>query len=696
MENMDNVQNLKRTTDDIVRNQPNQQAISLSALGTNQNTSAQPIVSINTTNGLSGVQNGNDERDHQVVRINPNPIHRKVARRTIEDPSELNTIDPAEVIPQKPKPASTTPRDKAMGELASAVQRKQQEYRDFVAQATAEDAINRERVEDGMEEVGDEMNYMPGDLHTPIPEDQKVQVNTGANMMSEEEDFFSDEDIEQDNSGFDMDYAPTANARVYAHSPFDESTISGGKSDYSMVSNIQTQPDDETAPNYGDYEEDSTMLNNNYNIDNTTKDGYYDLPFKTEDVENLANDTPVVDEEVEYTPESKSVVSSALNEVSNSDFEIDEADFEDVTHETEEQLTDEQIEILEQAAERNLRSDILKKIINTGKRVNTTQFTVSNKVVSLKEAMRNVNTEVQRTASWPMMFAGRPFKASSLKGPEIAMLAEMEENNNTGFSITREQARIIYEHDVSPFRPATLESWCKTVPLADLDNMFAALYLASLKTANYLPMVCQKNSCRHAYLSDDIPVESMIKIDNDETRKRFDEIRNMELTADSTCSYESVITVINDNFAIGIKMPSVFNALYEYNTLNSEFITKYASIIAVLQYVDYVYLIDPETQQFQPIGWKTYHGDYSKTYKSKIATYAKIFKEFTATDFTLMTSIIDSMVVKEAGSKVITFEVPETKCPKCGDTIPANVMSARQMLFTQQRLVTLATMPIEK
>lgn len=680
MENMDNVQNLKRTTDDIVRNQPNQQSISLSALGTNPN--AQSTVSINTTNGLSGVQSENDERDHQVVRINPNPSHRRVARRTIEDPSELNTIDPSEVIPQKPKPVSTTPRDKAMGELAYAVQRKQQEYRDFIAQATAEDAVNRERIEDGMEEVGEEMNYMPGDLHTPIPEDQKVQPAV-TSMMSEEEDFFSDDDIEADTSGFDMDYAPNANARVFANNPFTEATTNTNdqysvipqsvESDEGNTSNTYSDPSDEEAEYYE-----------------------YEATKVTEVEEPKAPVADPVDEDVEYTPESKSVVSSTLAEVASSDFEIDEADFEDITQDTEEHLTDEEIEILEQAAERNLRSDILKKIINTGKRVNTTQFTVSNKVVSIKEAMRNVGQEAQRTATWPMMFAGRPFKASSLKGPEIAMMAEMEESNNTGFAITREQARIIYEHDVSPYRPATLESWCKTIPLADLDNIFAALYLASMKNANYLPMVCQKNSCRHAYLSDDIPVHSMLKIEKDETKKRFDEILNMELTADSTCSYESVITVINEHFAIGIKMPSVFNALYEYNTLNSEFITKYASIIAVLQYVDYVYLIDPETQQFQPIGWKTYHGDYSKTYKSKIATYAKIFKEFTATDFTLMTSIIDSMVVREAENKVIALEVPETKCPKCGADIPGNVMSARQMLFTQQRLVTLATMPIEK
>ena len=687
---MENVQDLKQTTERIVRNTPNQQPISLSALGTNQN-NAQAPVSINTTNGLSGVQSGTDEREHQVVRINPNPIHRKVARRTIEDPSQLNTVNPNEVIPQQQaKPVSVTPRDKAMNLLADAVGRKQQEYRDFIAQATAEDAMNRERVEDGMEEVGGEMNYMPEALQTPIPEEQKVQ----APQPSEEEEFFAEDEpaMVDDGSGFEME-APT-NVRIAAQAPaFD-----------TEAPDVDTYAyEDRYAPTTSTYQQEEPEIEDDEEItyaDSSSQPDWINEPAVQPNDPMPVEEEPVVEPEpeqdVEYTPESKNIVASAIGEVSSADFDVDEADFEDVTQDTEEQLTDEQIEALEQAAERNLRSDILKKIINTGKRVNTTQFTVSNKVVALKDAMRNVKQESARTASWPMMFAGRPFIASSLKGPEIAMMAEMEESNNTGFAITREQARIIYEHDVSPYRPSTLESWCKTIPLADLDNLFAALYLASMKNANYLPMVCQKNSCRHAYLSDDIPIESMIKIDKDETKKRFNEIRNMELTADSACSYESVITVINDNFAIGIKMPSVFNALYEYNTLNSEFITKYASIIAVLQYVDYVYYIDPETQQFQPIGWKTYHGDYTKTYKSKIATYAKIFKEFSPTDFTLMTSIIDSMVVREAESKVVILEVPEAKCPKCGAEIPAHVMSARQMLFTQQRLVTLATMPIEK
>ena len=706
---MDNVHDLKQTTDRIVKNTPNQQPISLSALG-NDKTNVQPTVSINATNGLSGVKVSDDNHDRQVVRINPNPTRKKVARRTIEDPSELNTVDPSEmssIIPPKQTVNPVTPRDKAIGLLDNAVHRKQEEYREFVRSAEEADRENRQLVEDGLAEVGDEMQYMPDPLHVPMSEEDKVQTTSSESheTVGDEEEEFFDESTTNGGS-FEDDFArPEINVNSKVYNTFDDS-----RNSRSIVDDYGIDPEEYAgdpkfaAPQYTEEDvknfydtketEDNTPVYD-VNEDKVEKEDYSDT--ESEEADNLPFETKdsKVDEEVTFKPESKSVVSSALTEnVTSSDFDIDEADFEDVTHDTEEQLTDDQITALEEAAERNLRSDILKKIVNAGKRVNTTQYKVSNKPVPLNIAMRNIQ-KIERTASWPMMFAGRPFKASALKGPEIAMLAELEDVN-TNFGINREQARIIFEHDVSPYRPATLESWCKTIPLADLDNIYMALYIASMKNANYLPMVCPKNSCRNAYLSDDIPIESMINIEKDETKKRFEEIKNMELTEECSCAYESVITVINDNFAVGIKMPSVFNALYEYSTLNDEFIAKYASIIAVLQYIDYVYLIDPDTQQFQPIGWKTYHGDYTKTYKSKIATYAKIFKEFSSTDFALMTSLIDSMVMREAGSKIITLQVPATKCPKCGADIPESVMTARQMLFTQQRLVALATMPIEK
>ena len=675
---MDNVHDLKRTANDIMQDTRNQQPITLSAIG--RNTYQQPAVSINATNGLQGVQDSDDNRDHQVVRINPNPAKRKVARRTIENPEDLNRIDPNEVIPhQDNKPKSTTIQDRAMSQLAAAVERKQNEYREFVKAALADDEENRERVEAGIETVNGEMQYMPNNLYTPIPEDQKV-------TPMDQEDIDKDLGVDYDDSGFgvDSDFNPTVKTRI--------DDFIGSNAEYDSSDEEEIESDD------SDIVEDEEVNDYPPVREIESEEEIVEEPEPVYEEPIAEEPAPVVEEETEdesiFTPDSTSVVASALQDAVPEDFAVDEADFDDVTHETEENLTDEQIEALEAAAEKNLRSDVLKKIIKAGKRVNTSQFTVSNKVVSVKDALRKT-PNLERTAIWPLMYAGRPFKASPLKGPEIAMLAEFDQMPNN-FDISRDMARILYEHDASPYRPSTLEAWCKTIPLQDIDNVYAALYIASMKGANYMPMICQKESCRHAYLSEDIPFDTMVRMNNDDVKKRFESIRSMELTSESAYSYESVITVINDDFAIGIKMPSLFNILYEYNTLNNEFISKYASIIAVLQYVDYIYMIDPETSQFLPVGWKTYPGDYTKTYKSKIATYSKIFKAFSSTDFALMTSIIESMAKREQEKRDITFEVPAAHCPKCGSEIPAMPMTARRMLFTQQRLVTLVTMPIEK
>ena len=725
---MDNVNDLKNTTDRIVRNTPTQQPISLSAVSNNSNASQTPV-SINATNGLTGVQN-TPETERQAVRVNPNPGRRKVARRTVNNPSELNTVDPNEIIPHQPHEQPITPRDKAMNLLAEAMDRKQREYKEFVESAIEADKENREKVEAGLETVNGEMQYMPNDLHVPMTKDEEVHAlgyveNEDADFFSEDEDSYDEEEYDdedswdEDDPNFDKEVtASVQNTRIVSNDFFNEEPEESYNQEEDEYIPDDEDSWDEDEETFDDEEEEFQYTGIGHDdpvdIDATTSDSepqpeeepqYTNLGHVDPgEIESIFSDPKEEEQEEEsavFEPEYTNIIAPAIaEEVTAEDFDIDDTDFKDVDNnseedEEEESLTDEEIEALDEAAANNLRSEILKKIVNVGKRVDASQFTVSNKVVPLKSAMRNIK-KIERTATWPMMFAGRPFVASSLKGPEIAVLADMEENNNTNINITREQARIIYEHDANPHRPATLEAWCKTIPLMDLDSIFAALYCASMKSANYLPMVCPKNSCRHAYLSDDVPIESMLKFEKDDIKKKFDTIKKIELTADNSRSYESVVTVINENFAVGIKMPSLFNALYEYSSLSPEFIEKYASIIAVLQYVDYVYLIDPETSQLQPIGWKAYPGDHGKTYKSKISTYSRIFKEFSSTEFTLMASLIDSIVVREAESKLYSLEVPAAKCPKCGTEIIATPMTARQVLFTQQRLVGLATTPIER
>ena len=395
----------------------------------------------------------------------------------------------------------------------------------------------------------------------------------------------------------------------------------------------------------------------------------------------------------------ENIEDSAKNTTSN-DFNLDDADFEDVTTQAdagEVQLTDEQIKEIRAASEKNLRSEILKKVINTSNRLNTSSFAVSSKVVSIKDALKHSSKKEERTGSYPMMYAGRPFKATTLKGPEIALLADTDDSGSeNSVGLTMEQCRIMYEHDANPYKPKTVEAWAKTIPFGDVESIFAALYIASLKGANYVPMMCPKQACSYSFLSDDIKIEQMIKFKNDDIKKRFEEISKVELTSDNAGSYESVICPINDEFAIGLKVPSIYTILYEYASLNAAFVRKYISIVSIMQYIDYIYFINPETNQYQPVGWKTYPGDNAKSFRSKIATYARIIKEFDETEFSILTALINSMINKNRDTKDLEYEIPAGKCPKCGADIEARPIFPREMVFMRQRLVALATIRTER
>ena len=160
--------------------------------------------------------------------------------------------------------------------------------------------------------------------------------------------------------------------------------------------------------------------------------------------------------------------------------------------------------------------------------------------------------------------------------------------------------------------------------------------------------------------------------------------------------YDSVVNVINDDFAIGLKIPSIFTMVYELNSVDRPFLEKYNTIISIIQYIDYIYKINHDTMNFEPIGWKAYVGNYGKTFKSKIATYAKILKDFDSKEFSVLIALINSMLTKATETRMVEYEIPAGKCVKCGAEIPAMPLAPRQLLFMQQRLVELATTPTER
>ena len=702
---MKNVNDLNRTNK-VAKGPQTQQTISLSTFNENPN---RPV-DIDIVGGVNGISEDTEKRP--TIRVNPGKPPRKPSHRSTVDPTnyaEINNDEINTMIPQKPKKMPKLKSDVAFEELDKAVNRKREEYKNFINQAVKDDAANRELVEDGLATVNDEeYRYMPTEVYEGMKESDKIHTNESEHdeddFIDDINDYARDIDRSEQTDEYDDNEYDGSNV-VINNNPFefedDDDYGTSLEERPTMKSNNYDIDDDEE--DY-DYDEDTDEIedeeSNDQIVDEYDNDEDYEFDESSSEVEEYIDDSDDVEKEIEEEPSfsnnalkiTKSVNIEEAN-VTTSDFDTDDDDFEDVSFETDENLTDEQINKISEDAEKHLRSEILKKIVNTGKKLDTTTLSVSNKVINLNSVLQTMKKKPETTATWPLTFAGRPYIASALKGPDIAIMSDMDTSANSGVGLSMAQARIMFEHDASPYRPTTLEAWAKTIPYADVENIFAALYMSSIKDANYIPRTCPKESCQYSYLEESQNIMSMAKFKTDKARENFDKIKNMKLTADMTTSYETVVSVINDTFAIGLKLPSIYTVLFEYDSLNAEFVKKYAAMSSIVQYIDYIYMIDPETQSLRPISWKKYPGDYEKTFKSKISTYSKLIKELDDSDFTVMMALINSMITKASELKYVSFEVPETKCPKCGAIIKARPITARGLVFTRQRLVELATTP---
>ncbi len=664
-----NVNDLNRTDNQrVVITQPGvtptnaTQNISISAVQ-QQNT---PI-SINASNGTGVAEADNGNRP--VIRINPN---RKKGHRSVAANEPIETVNPDDYVQTTTK--KVDPKffnDKYMTELDAAVARKQEEYVHAVESMTAQDAANREKVEAGLEDVGGEIQYMPDPLHHPMSEDEKVKpdapINPKRGIVTED---LENEVLDEDSMEEEEAPSPVRIQDSYAQPISDPFNAPQYQAEPTYASEPVTEPvyEDDSE----DEDEDPTP--NEIVSEDIADDEVEDTETDVEPEEDHSDKVEDLDTKV------ISVTSDDLENIDDSDF--DEED--DTSTDEDSSDDDEEQQKLSEAAANNLRNDIITKIINAGRKMNTSQLVVSNKVINIKDAMKNMKPATVKTAVWPLMFANRPYIASALKGAELAML---NEDNNNGI-MTVPQMQILFEHDVNPNRPSTVEAWAKTIPYGDLDNIFAALFMASLDGANYMPCNCSNDKCLNSWLSEDIPMEKLMHFADDDTKKKFNKIKNMELTPENSGSYESVVTVINNHLAVGVKMPSLYTIMYEFGSLDDAFINKYESIINIIRFIDRMYMID-DTGNMYPIGWKKYPGDHAKSFKSKIITYAKLLKNLDPVEFGVVSTLIITMMNNMHAN--ITYSIPKYTCPKCGHSSNEVEVSPRNLLFLRQQLVRIAT-----
>lgn len=321
-----------------------------------------------------------------------------------------------------------------------------------------------------------------------------------------------------------------------------------------------------------------------------------------------------------------------------------------------------------------LRAAITERIKPISKRLDISGFTIASKPTLSNEIAARAEVP---TAIWALPSSGICIEIKEILGSDLEKIRTYIQNNNI-----REAFQIIYENIVSE-KPGSLEAWMKSIAFEDYDHIFFAIYIAAFTGSNYIPITCPNNECKNNFITEDIPMNQMVKFDNEEAEKKFKELLNSNVT-NSKGLVPSAIIPISENYAFGFILPSLYNILIESSYIDSEFSSKHSNAVAITPYIDKIYEINAESKQLIPIGYKEFVNNKAKTIKSKIIRYDKILSVLRTDEIASIRACISNIVKDNASG--VSYQIPAATCTKCGKEIPATKMEASALVFTRNQL----------
>ena len=408
---------------------------------------------------------------------------------------------------------------------------------------------------------------------------------------------------------------------------------------------------------------------------------------KTIDEVNLDDDEDEDDDEAvtEVTPElPKKSLMDIINDLDDDDDDDDEEVAAEESKEDSDKL--EKLNLTEEEWTERLKKSAQQKIkvIDESKVIDLSQFTVAEKTVSVKNAIKVVNTEeLPYTSNWGLFNTGTPIIMEEFKGQEITTL--LGNDNLTRYNRNREIYKLIYNHDRTEGKPEFTE-WLKQISVRDIDHIYMAIYRASYGGANYIPYNCQE--CGEVFVSDETPLYQMIKFETPEDEKKAEEIVGKALRApEKLKTYREQIT---DEYVMDFKDPSIYNMYFELALLPDDFTEENAELITYICYIDAIYVIDRQTMSLIPINLTKHDDNITKELMYKIKRYAKVLKSLSADELSKVQAKISEIVDEREVN--VDYVLPETVCPRCGKTIPETKISAQDLVFTRHQLARITTM----
>lgn len=349
----------------------------------------------------------------------------------------------------------------------------------------------------------------------------------------------------------------------------------------------------------------------------------------------------------------------------------------DTPEESESVLTKEQ----ENENIRLYKKQVQDAINNKRSIIDTSGFKVSRKHISMNALLQKKEPD-KKIADWVLPTAGKAFSMAEFSGIDIQKLNPQRQRNR--INSVKEIYRTMYNH-IPGADPTAFESWLRSTPFRDQDQLYFAAYKATFGEANYVTYQCNDSKCQKIFMQE-FPIESMYEIDK-EYQEEFDKILNKDTTPST--EIESEIFPISDKFAIGIVEPSIYSVDIESIMIDEELQTKYARIINFLPFIDAIYYIDAEKNEFVPVDENPVPGDFAKTVKRRLAIYYNILNTLDNDEISILSA--HTMNLRNKPSH-IKFVIPECTCPECGRTVAKENTTAAQILFNRAQSALLANL----
>ena len=224
-----------------------------------------------------------------------------------------------------------------------------------------------------------------------------------------------------------------------------------------------------------------------------------------------------------------------------------------------------------------LKKEIKGIVTPIRQKLDLNKFTIVSKAKSVQDVLSMVTSDI-KTAEWILPHAKTHESFIPLSALDIINL-DPQNHTKSRLNTFRQIYKIMYDHIVTPGKP-DFEKWLRVTLFHDIDNIYFGLYLATFRDSAFINLSCEKASkdnrqakgCGHQFIEEHNPMD-YVKFANDDEKKKFEKIMNKDNIKDD--SYNVTLVQISDDYAIGLRMPSIYNVVLETASLTQEFLNKH-------------------------------------------------------------------------------------------------------------------------